>query len=635
SSPWAAPPLALVGASAVVLVVSRAPSLLPPLVVRGHVTAALLAVCAAAGALAGLALLQAGRNWRERSAVRQWTIVAAVALGLDALVSAFCDQRFALGWYLARSLEVVSATAVFAIAAVEIVRLSLALRTRLQAESEFRALAGAIPQIVWIAGADGTIEWFNSRWYEYTGRRHDEGTVWAWQRVHHPDDLAELSRRWIRAIASARELEVEVRLRGLDDAYRWFLTRVVPVRAANGRVVKWYGTCTDIDESRRTADRLRDLYAREHRIAETLQHALLPTSLPRFDGLAFSHVYLPAAVETQVGGDWYDAFALPDGRVAVCIGDVSGHGLGAAAGMIRAREVLRAAAAIESSPGRVLERTAIALEAYDPDELLTVAFGIFDLPGRRFTYATAGHPPPARVRNGRAEMLQYGGQPLGIDPSPYDDREVALEPGDVFALFTDGLLEATRNPIEGEVKLTAALATGLIDAPSLAEVVLDGGRRDDVAVLAIAIGTSERERGCEPIRPWRYRNRDAAAASGGRPSFAQYLRAFGVGEDQLLLCELAFGELVANVVRHAAGPLEIEVSWQDGSALLCVMDRGPGIRAPIPGALPAPLAQSGRGFVLLETLGMPATIARRSGGGASVSVALPIALAQAPVRVVA
>ena len=116
-------------------------------------------------------------------------------------------------------------------------------------DSLFRQLAEGLPQIVYVTRLDGSIEFFNKRWTDYTGLTNADSDILA-QAVH-PDDLPVLANRWVEAMAKGTMLTCEFRLRRQSDgAYRWFLTRSIPVRDPNGKVVRWFGTSTDIDDTR-------------------------------------------------------------------------------------------------------------------------------------------------------------------------------------------------------------------------------------------------------------------------------------------------------------------------------------------------------------------------------------------------
>lgn len=120
-----------------------------------------------------------------------------------------------------------------------------------RSEEQFQAFANSLPELCWIANADGHIFWYNERWYEYTGTTARQMEGWGWQTVHHPEVLPEVMARWNESIATGAPFEMEFPLRGGDGSYRWFLTRVKPLRDPDGRVTRWYGTNTDIDEHKR------------------------------------------------------------------------------------------------------------------------------------------------------------------------------------------------------------------------------------------------------------------------------------------------------------------------------------------------------------------------------------------------
>ncbi len=125
-------------------------------------------------------------------------------------------------------------------------------------EERFRAMANSMSQLAWIASADGAIHWYNQRWYEYTGATPAEMEGWGWQRVHDPERLPAVLAAWEVAIAAGTPLDIEFPLRGADGRFRTFLTRVVPVRDADGRVAQWFGTNTDVDALKRVEASLRE-----------------------------------------------------------------------------------------------------------------------------------------------------------------------------------------------------------------------------------------------------------------------------------------------------------------------------------------------------------------------------------------
>jgi PAS domain S-box-containing protein len=127
-----------------------------------------------------------------------------------------------------------------------------------QSEEVLRALANTIPQLAWMAQADGAIVWFNERWFDYTGTTPDQVVGWGWQSTCEPTVLPALMERWQGTVRSGDPFEMEYPIRGADGKYRWFLTRVNPVRDRHGRVVRWFGTNTDVDQVKRAEQALRD-----------------------------------------------------------------------------------------------------------------------------------------------------------------------------------------------------------------------------------------------------------------------------------------------------------------------------------------------------------------------------------------
>ena len=131
-----------------------------------------------------------------------------------------------------------------------------------RSEEQFRAFANSLPELCWMARHDGHIFWYNERWYEYTGTTPQQMEGWGWQSVHDPQMLPSVLERWKESIRTGTPFEMEFPLRGADGAYRWFLTRVRPVRDQEGEVTRWYGTNTNVDEQRQLLQSLSE--ARDH-----------------------------------------------------------------------------------------------------------------------------------------------------------------------------------------------------------------------------------------------------------------------------------------------------------------------------------------------------------------------------------
>jgi PAS domain S-box-containing protein len=535
------------------------------------------------------------------------------------------SQRFR--WHLIRSSPLAGATRrleAWLITATDIDDQRRALDEARAAQLEFQRIAEAIPQIVWTALPSGTIDWANANWFAYSGLDASVPLGTIWRAVSHADDRVEIVRRWQRAVAEGHPAEMEFRLRRRDGFYRWFLTRVVPVRDNAGKIVRWYGTSTDIDERRRQGDELARLYEREHSIAKALQAAFLPPFLPDVPGIAFDAVYRPAARETEVGGDWYDAFVLPDGRVAISMGDVMGHGLEAATAMVRVRESLRAAATLPGlGPDGVLRTASRALAGAQRDVLATATFGVLDPSAATFTYACAGHPGPLLRRAAVVTPLAGGGTLLGLEGADAKSHVVALHGGDVLAFYTDGLVEAERDIESGERRLLEAFGENGRDATKIVGVALSVEPRDDVALLTVAIDALPSS--AVPVGPnWKFASDDARTAHVARSSFVAYLRAHDVRESDIEAAEVVFGELVGNVVRHAPGPIDVELAWNPGAPLLIVRDRGGGFVADSMTLPEDQYSETGRGLYLVRTFANPPAVRRRSEGGSEITVQLAL-----------
>jgi len=143
-----------------------------------------------------------------------------------------------------------------------------------ESERQFRTLAETIPHLAWMADETGHIFWYNRRWYEYTGTALDEAGGWSWQKLHDPGVLPDVLTAWRRALASGDPFEMIFPLRRADGEFRSFLTRVEPVKDNDGRVVRWFGTNTDITEQRRTEDELRRMNRELEEFAYVASHDL-------------------------------------------------------------------------------------------------------------------------------------------------------------------------------------------------------------------------------------------------------------------------------------------------------------------------------------------------------------------------
>ncbi|MDO8847744.1 MAG: SpoIIE family protein phosphatase [Coriobacteriia bacterium] len=240
-----------------------------------------------------------------------------------------------------------------------------------------------------------------------------------------------------------------------------------------------------------------DMFSREHNVATVLQESILPTRLPHIPGIEASSVYLPAGTDADIGGDYYDLFTAPDGRVVVSIGDVCGKGVAAATKTSMIRYALRGMVVAGLEPARVLsELNAMLLEAGDATSIVTLWLGYIDTSAGTLLYADGGHPPGLLLQpsDARIERLATTGALLGaVSGIHWTQKTVALDAGATLLLYTDGVTEArSGGRFFGEGRVRRALRAGGRPA-SVAQRLLGqvqrfsaGELRDDAAILAVA-----------------------------------------------------------------------------------------------------------------------------------------------------
>jgi CHASE3 domain sensor protein len=235
-------------------------------------------------------------------------------------------------------------------------------------------------------------------------------------------------------------------------------------------------------------------YDRERDIADALQRALIPSELPSIPGLLLHARYRPAEEASRVGGDWYDAFALSDGRIFISLGDVMGHGIVAVEMMSRFRNAIIAAAMRETDPGAVLtaaNRSLLQIRTSEP-VIGSAVCGVIDPITREIAYATAGHPPPILVLPGRgAHLLAHDSVLLGLQDHVFQTHVAHAIGSALLVFYTDGLIEFTRDIVAGETRLLEAareVASRDVENPALAikDQILGGAApSDDVAILTV------------------------------------------------------------------------------------------------------------------------------------------------------
>lgn len=326
-------------------------------------------------------------------------------------------------------------------------------------------------------------------------------------------------------------------------------------------------------------------YQAEREFAATLQHALLPESLPRADGLELAVRYLPAADGAAAGGDFYDAVELPGGRLGIAVGDIVGHGPEAAAAMGQLRSALRAYAIEGRSPARVLQLLARYADGVPGARAATLVYAILDPGAREVRYSCSGHPPPLLVLADGSTRFLLGARGVPLDRAlghVYEDAIAVVPEGATLVLYSDGAIERRGEPLNvGMERLAAAASTAARLAPdalcaALLDALFEGGRRrrDDVALLAARALALE----VAPLHLWFAARADQLAVV--REAMRTWLGGVGVESGDAELVVLAAGELCANAVEHAYTPgsdaaVEVTLARDPGGLLtLVVRDRG-------------------------------------------------------------
>ncbi|MFI7600706.1 SpoIIE family protein phosphatase [Actinoplanes sp. NPDC049681] len=321
------------------------------------------------------------------------------------------------------------------------------------------------------------------------------------------------------------------------------------------------------------------LYEAEHRIASTLQHSLLPQSLPRVPGAIVASRYLPGSSEAEVGGDWYDVIAAPGNQLFLVIGDVVGKGVQAAAGMGQLRNALRAYILEGFDCGEALTRLNRLVDNLGRRQFATVVCVRFDPRARELHFSAAGHPSPVHATPGEEGEFLYTsalGPPIGAVPgSEYPTLRAELQPGDRLLLYTDGLVEDRRQGIDiGLAQVRADLAKPADHVEDLLDNLLEKAarqtRRDDIALLALQ-ATEPREFVLRlPADPTRL--------SVLRRRLEDFLTANGVPENDIFDLMVAVSEAAANAVEHPVAPAEpvitVEVTLDEDSVTATVRDTG-------------------------------------------------------------
>ena len=359
-------------------------------------------------------------------------------------------------------------------------------------------------------------------------------------------------------------------------------------------------------------------YEREVDTVEMLQRSLLPEKLPVLPGLRLAARYEPGGLGVNVGGDWYDAIPLEDGRVGLAMGDVVGHGLEAASLMGQLRHAARAYALEGHSPPAVLDRLDRLVRSLPGAQMATLQYLVVDSDLRTVRFASAGHVPPLVVSpDGEARFLEGApNPPLGVfDSAGHEELTAKLEQGSTIVLYTDGLVEQRGVSIDAGLEALRRAARNPADPVELCDHLVESmlyihPAHDDIAVLALqALPASAEPLHLEvPTDPTRLRD--------VRRHIAGWLRRSGASEEDVEIAQMACHEACSNAIEHGygfgEGSFTIDAHMENGKVVLEVSDSGNWIDRP-EGGLP----HRGRGIALMEAL-MDAVQLSHDGAGTRV-----------------
>ncbi len=356
-------------------------------------------------------------------------------------------------------------------------------------------------------------------------------------------------------------------------------------------------------------------------VAETLQRSLLPRTLPRLDLLAVEARYLPGVRGTRAGGDWYDVLPLPDGRIALAVGDVVGEGAPAAAVMGQLRSSLATLLLEGHEPAAALDLLDRFARTVEGAQVSTASCLLLDPSTGVLLHASAGHPPPLVLSTDVAYLSGGAGAALALpEARNRSQASVTLEPGATLVLYTDGLVERRGATLDDGMERLAEVAGAARSGgvQDLLDAVLDGlvgdGPTDDVAVVAARLTPAalvvDLQADAATLRDVRRRVREWAAAAALDVDIT----------DDLLL---AIGEAAANAVEHAyggtPGRLRVEATVLGGQKVsVTVADEGRWRTAP------ADPGFRGRGLQLVRELSAGSVAVERGTGGTVVRFAIPL-----------
>ncbi|MQY29553.1 SpoIIE family protein phosphatase [Nocardia aurantia] len=325
----------------------------------------------------------------------------------------------------------------------------------------------------------------------------------------HDDDVEDVKRLLRTLLRYRRAASAAFRLVRPNGETRHIRIIAEPIVDGAGHLLGVRGAYQDISaqhwtEAALSASQDRLAHTEQHaaeqsRLARQLQQAIMPAATPAIDafGLRIAVRYQPSEQDYTVGGDWYDAIVLPSKQIMISVGDITGHGLEAATGMVVLRNALRGLAATGAGPGQMLTWLNSVARSLTDHIFATAVCGLYDPQTRVLRWARAGHLPPVLIRSGSAGALPaLDGILLGaVEEATYQEAEIQLQPDDILLLYTDGLIERRDRPIDecvDKLLADAARFRGTLDQ-CLDHLLAhsDADADDDTCVVGIQVGLGD------------------------------------------------------------------------------------------------------------------------------------------------
>ncbi|MCL5104125.1 MAG: PAS domain S-box protein [Armatimonadetes bacterium] len=365
-------------------------------------------------------------------------------------------------------------------------------------EENFRRTFDQAPIGAAMASMDYKFLRVNEALCRITGYTEEELTSMGFPDITYPDDLeADIGQARLLAEGRIDQYQMEKRYIRKDGGIVWVRLSERIIKDSEGRSLYFLPMMEDITEQVAARESLERAYSREHRIAEILQTSLMRPSPRRIDGFEFESVYQAAMDESRIGGDFYDVFEIPGGKIGIVVGDVSGKGLAAAVQVATVKYSIRCRAQDCGGPSVVMQQVNNTLvQDANFEGFVTVFLGILDCASKSLEYVNAGHSPAIFWSGTRqsATLIEPTGPVMGFESAvTYHEPRINLEAQDELLIGTDGLYEFRVGQefmvVDDVVReYTEMKLSGENSASALLSRIIDicgSELRDDVAILRV------------------------------------------------------------------------------------------------------------------------------------------------------